>query len=182
MSEDTFTNALCQAEPDVEDSSLRVGQPEDRHSSKVGEMVEISRQISNESNDIVPDNTNAIMMEEPTSDRVTCDEEELAEASNSETNNERDVEGELEPNHQEPSTSVSTPCSDNQNVHQFPSSEAARPSKQCHSTLTDPNFVENYFKVVKLEEVWIWQNGDSLVGKFSGPLYFLFYVLVILAI
>lgn len=154
MSEDAYTNALCQVVSDVEDSSVRVGPSKGTHSSEVGEMVELSRQISTESDDTVPENNNEIMMEGPTSVRVKCDEEEIAEGSNADTKDEKNIPGELEPNHQEPSISVSTPCSDSsddQNVKEFPSSAATRSSKQCHSTLADPNFVENYFKVMKLE-------------------------------
>ncbi|TKY71257.1 DNA repair protein REV1 [Spatholobus suberectus] len=160
MSEDAFTNALCQVVLDVEDSSMRVGQSdsEDRHSSKVGEMIELSRQISTESEDIVPENTSAIMMEELTSVRVKCDEEEHAGGSNAATNDERNVKGELESTHQAPSTSFSTPCSDEQNVKEFPNSSATRPSIQCHSTLADPNFVENYFKSSRLHFIGTWRN------------------------
>ncbi|KAL1317094.1 DNA repair protein REV1 isoform X3 [Arachis ipaensis] len=158
MSEDTFTNALCQVEPDVQDSFPRVGQLKERHPSEVGEMVEVCRQISNESNDISSKKTDVFMMEEPIGERVICDEEKLAEANSSETNNERNTEGELDPTYQEPSTSFSIPCSDNQNVHQFPSSEATGSSKQCHSTLTDPNFVENYFKNSRLHFIGTWRQ------------------------
>lgn len=152
MSEDAFTNALCQVESDIEDSSTRVGKSEDKHSSKDGEMIDLSRQTSAKSDDIVSENTNAITMEEPTSVGVKCDEEELAGRSNDAAEDERYVQGELEPNNREPSTSTSNPCSHDQNVKEFPSSAATRPSKQCHSTVDDPNFVENYFKVVKLKE------------------------------
>lgn len=152
MSEDTFTNALCHVVSDVEDSSMRGGQSdsEDRHSSKVGEMIELSGQINTDSDGIVHENTNVNMMEELTSVRVKCDEEH-AGGNSASTKDERNVEGELEPTHQALSTSFSTPSSDEQNVKEFPSSSATRPSKQGHSTLADPNFVENYFKVVKLE-------------------------------
>ncbi|RDX62552.1 DNA repair protein REV1, partial [Mucuna pruriens] len=160
MSEDAFTNDLCRVVSDVEDSSMRVGQSdsEDRHSSKVGEMVELSGQISTESDDIVPENTNAIMTEEMTSVRVECDEEEHAGGNNAAMKDDRNVEGELEPTHQAPSTSFSTPCSDEQNIKDFPSSSATRPSKQCHSTLEDPNFVENYFKSSRLHFIGTWRN------------------------
>ncbi|MED6119163.1 hypothetical protein PIB30_009265 [Stylosanthes scabra] len=156
MSEDTFTNALCQVEPDYEDSFPRVGQPKDRHPSEAGEMVEVSRLIGNESNDIASEKPDVI--EDPISERVICDEEKLAEANSSETNNERNTEGGLDPTFQEPSTSVSIPFSDNQNAHQFPSSEATGSSKQCHSTLTDPNFVENYFKSSRLHFIGTWRH------------------------
>ncbi|KAJ1381642.1 UmuC domain, partial [Sesbania bispinosa] len=160
MSEDAFTNALCQAESvsDIEDSSMRVNQSEDRHSSKVGEMVELSREIRIDSDDIAPENTNAIMMEETASVRVKCDEEELQGGSNAATKDKRNVQGEVEPNHQEPSISVSSPCSDDQNVRELPSSAATQPAKQCHSTLADPNFVENYFKSSRLHFIGTWRN------------------------
>lgn len=59
MSEDAYTNDLCQVVSDIEDSSMRVGRSdsEDRHSSKVGDMSELSGQISTESDDTIPENT-----------------------------------------------------------------------------------------------------------------------------
>ncbi|XP_027361078.1 DNA repair protein REV1 isoform X4 [Abrus precatorius] len=160
VSEDAFTSALCDIQSDIEDSSVRVGRSdsEDRHSFKVGEMVELSVQSSTESDHIVPENANAIMIEELTSVGVKCDEEEHAGGSDTHTRYERNVESELEPNHQEPSTSVSNPCSDEQKVKEFSSSLATRPSKQCHSTLEDPNFVENYFKNSRLHFIGTWRN------------------------
>ncbi|KAH1164534.1 hypothetical protein AAZX31_01G228900 [Glycine max] len=154
MSEDAYTNDLCQVVSDIEDSSMRVGRSdsEDRHSSKVGDMSELSGQISTESDDTIPENTNAIMMEELTSVR------EHAGGSNAATKDERNVKGELEPAHQAPSTSFSTPCSDELNVKEYPNSSGTKPSKQCHSTLADPNFVENYFKSSRLHFIGTWRN------------------------
>ncbi|CAL0332106.1 unnamed protein product [Lupinus luteus] len=163
MSEDACTNALSQAVPDVEDLSLRVGQSKDTYSSEVGEVVELSRQLrfSSESDDILTENNNAITMEEPTTVRVRCDEEGIAEGSNADTGDERNVQGELDLNHQEYCMSVTTPCSESspdQNVKELPSSEISRPSKHFHSTLADPNFVENYFKSSRLHFIGTWRN------------------------
>ncbi|KAK7405827.1 hypothetical protein VNO78_07437 [Psophocarpus tetragonolobus] len=156
MSEDAFTNAPCQVVSDVEDSSMRVGRSdsEDRHSCKLGDKSELSGQISTELDEIVPENTNSIMMEELTSVRVKCDEEEHAGGSNTATRDERNVE---KHSHQAPSTSFS-PCSDVLNVKEFPSSSGTKPSKQCHSTLADPNFVEHYFKSSRLHFIGTWRN------------------------
>jgi len=152
MSEDALTNSLRQVVSDVEDSSMRAGQTdsEDRNSSKIGEMSEHSGQISTASDDIVSENSNAIMTEELTSVRVKFDEDQAA-GSNAALKDESNFKGELEPTHQAPSTSFSSHCSDEQNAREFPSSSGTKPFKQCHSTFSDPNFVENYFKVVKLE-------------------------------
>lgn len=153
-SKDTFTNTPCQVEPDIEDSLASVGKSEDRHSPKVGEAVESRRETSIEAGDTVLENTDAIVMEEQlVSVGVQCDDDDPAGGSNGAANDEKNVLGELEPNCQEPFTSVRSLCADDQNVNGFPSSASIRPSKQCHSTLSDPNFVENYFKVVKLIQV-----------------------------
>lgn len=154
MSEDTFTNALCQVEPDIEDSSARVGNSKDRYSSDVAKVVEPSWQITIEADDVVSENTDAIMMEEQlTSVGVKCDEEDPVGGSNDAAKDVMNFQGELKPNNEEPSTSVTSLCSNDQNVNEIASSSSTRPSKQCHSTLSDPNFVENYFKVVKLIKV-----------------------------
>ncbi|CAI8587304.1 unnamed protein product [Vicia faba] len=157
-SEDTFTNTLCQVEPDIEDSLASVVKSEDINSSKVGEMVESSREISIEADDTVLENTDAIVMEEQlASVGVNCGDEDLA-GSNGAAYDEKNIEGELESNCQEPSTSVSRLCADDQNVKEFPTSASTRPSKQCHSTLSDPNFVENYFKNSRLHFIGTWRN------------------------
>ncbi|XP_019421546.1 PREDICTED: DNA repair protein REV1 isoform X2 [Lupinus angustifolius] len=163
MSEDAFTNALCQAVPDVEDSSMRDGQSKDTDSSGAGEVVELSRQLrfSSESDDILTENNNAITMEEPTSVRVRCGEEGIAEGSNADIGDERNVQGELDLNHQEYCMSVSASRSESppdQNVKELSSSETSRPSKHFRSTLADPNFVENYFKSSRLHFIGTWRN------------------------
>ncbi|KAK7308786.1 hypothetical protein RJT34_05017 [Clitoria ternatea] len=152
VAEDDFTDGLCQVESDIEHSSMRVdpSDSEDRHSSKFGEMIEFKGQTSTESDDIVPENTNAMMTEELTS--VKCHEKH-AGGSNAATEDERNAESEPEP-----STSVSTPCSGDQNGKEFSSSSATRSSKLRHSTLTGPNFVENYFKSSRLHFIGTWRN------------------------
>ncbi|WJX59924.1 hypothetical protein P8452_45192 [Trifolium repens] len=158
-SEDTFTNALCQVEPGIDDSSASVGKSEDGHSSEVEKVVEPSRQISMEADDTVSENTDAIMTdEELTSVGVKCDEEDPAGGRNDASKDESNFQSELETNYQKPSTSISSPCSDDQNVKEFPSPASTGPSKQCHSTLSDPNFVENYFKSSRLHFIGTWRN------------------------
>ncbi|CAK8539097.1 unnamed protein product [Lathyrus sativus] len=158
-SEDTFTNTLCQVEPDIEDSLASVGKSEDINSPKVGDMVESSREISIEADDNVLENTDAIVMEEQlASVGVKCDDEIPAGGSNGAANDEKNLQGELEPNCQEPSTSARSLCADDQNVKEVPTSASTRPSKQCHSTLSDPNFVENYFKNSRLHFIGTWRN------------------------
>ncbi|XP_045813214.1 DNA repair protein REV1 isoform X5 [Trifolium pratense] len=158
-SEDTFTNALCQVEPVIHDSSASVGKSEDGHSSGVEKVVEPSSQISMEADDTVSENTDAIMTDKQlTSIGVKCDEEDPAGGRNDASKDERNFQSELETNYQKPSTSVSSPCSDDQNVIEFQSSVSTRPSKQCHSTLSDPNFVENYFKSSRLHFIGTWRS------------------------
>ena len=154
MSSDAFANALCRAEPDAEDSSVRVEQSKNECSSKVVEMIEFGQKTSNESDETTPDNTNEITMEEPTSVREQYCEVEVAEGSNADTKNERDVQTELETGYQGASTSASSHCLGDQKLKECPSSAASGISKQSHSTFEDPNFAENYFKVIKLEEVF----------------------------
>ncbi|KAK7253198.1 hypothetical protein RIF29_37721 [Crotalaria pallida] len=105
---------------------------------------------------------NTIAMQEPTSVRVQSDEREIPEGSSAATEVEINVQAQLEPNHQQPSMlSVTTPCSESShahNVNHLSSSDAARPSNHFHSTLSDPNFVENYFKSSRLHFIGTWRN------------------------
>lgn len=153
MLEDALTNGHCRMEADIEESSAKVGQSKDTHSFKVDDMVGLSKQTSVESDDTVPEKTNATTIEEPSGVGGNCCEVELAEGSNSVIEDERNVHSELK--HQGPATSASSHCLDDHNSKECSSSATIGHSKQCHSTLGDPNFVENYFKVVKLEEFCI---------------------------
>ncbi|GLT76694.1 hypothetical protein SLA2020_483390 [Shorea laevis] len=58
----------------------------------------------------------------------------------------------------EPSAAVNSHCSNNQSTKGSPSSRVAGPSKQRHSTLGDPNFVENYFKNSRLHFIGTWRS------------------------
>lgn len=125
-------DALCQVESDIEDSFVSVGKSE---------------------------GTDAIMIEERlASAGIKCDEEDPVGGSNDAAKDEEDVQGELESSCQEPSASVSSLGSYDHNVNEIPSSASNKPSKQCHSTLSDPNFVENYFKNSRLHFIGTWRN------------------------
>lgn len=150
-SEEAFTNALCQVEGDIEDSSGAISQSkEETHSTKIDNMVEFRKQTSIESNDILPENINATISEESSS-ADSCCEVELEPVMKGE----RDMQSELESGHQGPATSACSHYLDDQNSKGCSSSTTTGPSKRCHSTLVDPNFVENYFKVVRLEQFCI---------------------------
>lgn len=148
-------DSLCQVESDIEDSFISAGKSEGRHSSQVGDVVESSRQIITEADDNVSENTDTIMMEELlASAGIKCDEEDPVGGSNDAAKDEENIQGELESSCQEPSASVSSLRS----VNEIPTSASTKPSKQCHSTLSDPNFVENYFKNSRLHFIGTWRN------------------------
>lgn len=57
--------------------------------------------------------------------------------------------GHLSENHtNEDSRSVSDNCLGNKTTERLSNSKGIRPASMGHSTLSDPNFVENYFKVI----------------------------------
>ncbi|XP_028797962.1 DNA repair protein REV1 [Neltuma alba] len=149
-SEDAFTSPV---EGDIEDSSVGVSQSEETYSTKVDNMVGFGKQTSIESDDILPEDINATTCEEPSSADNYC-EVQLDPV----IKDERDVQSELEPSHQGPAASASSYCLDDQNSKGCPSSTATGPSKQCHSTLVDPKFVENYFKSSRLHFIGTWRN------------------------
>lgn len=152
--EDAFTNALCRVEGDIEDSSVSVSQSKDTYSTGVDNMAGSGKQMSVEPDDSAPENTNATTCEELSS-ADNCFEVELEPV----IKDDRDVHSELKPSHQGPATSASSHCClDDQNSKGCPNSTATGPSKQCHSTLVDPNFVENYFKSSRLHFIGTWRN------------------------
>ncbi|KAF2294603.1 hypothetical protein GH714_013322 [Hevea brasiliensis] len=58
----------------------------------------------------------------------------------------------------DPSLKVRSDCLDNQNVRKSPTPSIAGPSNPHHSTLEDPNFVDNYFKSSRLHFIGTWRN------------------------
>ncbi|KAL4615318.1 hypothetical protein ACB092_07G115200 [Castanea dentata] len=158
VSNGASTHAPCQVNPEAEDSSLKVGTSGDTYFSEVSEPFEHSKQISGESDDLVDENSNASLVEEPANSSGKPCEVAMAVPSNIDTEDESSVKNYLQSNHYQPSALVSSNCINNQNMKGSPSSTVSEPSNQSHSTLGDPNFVENYFKNSRLHFIGTWRN------------------------
>ncbi|TXG64111.1 hypothetical protein EZV62_011105 [Acer yangbiense] len=146
ISEDTSIPAICQAMPEIEDSSFNDGTSKNTDSSELDESVVHKRRIRRETQDLLEDNNDEKMIEQPSGCRKSC-EVNMAEPSSSHTENKSSVKNELESSLPQRSASVSSHCF-NDKISESRSSTVVGPSKNPHSTLGDPNFVENYFKVV----------------------------------
>ncbi|GMY38593.1 DNA repair protein REV1 isoform X1 [Fagus crenata] len=158
VSNGASTHAPCQVIPEAEDSSLKVGTSGDSYFSEVGESIEHSKQISRESDNLVNENSKASLVEEPASSSGKPCEVDMVIPSNFDTEDESSVRNDLQSSHYQPSALVTSNCIDNQHMKGSPSSMVSGPSNQRHSTLGDPNFVENYFKNSRLHFIGNWRN------------------------
>ncbi|KAI9181004.1 hypothetical protein LWI28_010199 [Acer negundo] len=156
ISEDTSIPAICQAMPEIEDSSFNDGTSKNADSSELDESVVHKRLIRRETQDLLEDNNDEKMIEPPSGCRKSC-EVNMAEPSSSHTENKSSVKNELESSLPQCSASVSSHCF-NDNISESRSSTVVGPSKNPHSTLGDPNFVENYFKSSRLHFIGTWRN------------------------
>ncbi|KAK9287385.1 hypothetical protein L1049_015803 [Liquidambar formosana] len=158
VSEDATNRAICQVIPEIEDSTLKDGKSKNAVLSEVGESLEHTMQCSGESDDPVHENSNGAKVEEPAYNSGKSCELKMAGPSNVDTEYESGVKNELQSSPQRPSSSVNSYCSYNKNNKSSPSSAVVGPSNQRHSTLEDPNFVENYFKNSRLHFIGTWRN------------------------
>lgn len=155
VSNGALIHAPCQVNPEAEDSSLKVGTLGDTYFSEVSEPFEHNKQISRESDDLVNENSNASLVEEPASSSGKPCEVAMAVPSNIDTEDESSIKNYLQSNHYKPSALISSNCINIQNMKGSSSSTVSEPSNQSHSTLGDPNFVENYFKVMNRKANWL---------------------------
>lgn len=122
-----------------------------------GGSNEHEKQYSEEADDLVIENsTGANPVELSGSNRSDC--EKMSEPSNVAALDGRLVETDPESSPCCPSASVSSYCVDNTKTKESSSSALVGPSNQSHSTLVDPNFVENYFKNSRLHFIGTWRN------------------------
>lgn len=127
-----------------EDTSFKEDAQKDNKFSEVGESMQQGQQPIKKSDDTMHQNTTELI-EEPTIQSEKSCEVGIVETSNLDAEDENSVKEEhrTKPNE----LSVSSYCSDNQDRKGLPSMVVSG-SYRSHST-KDPNFVENYFKVLK---------------------------------
>ncbi|ESR36146.1 hypothetical protein CICLE_v10027730mg [Citrus x clementina] len=139
--EDAPITSVYQAKLQTEDASLNDGCSNNDGLSEMDVSMEHEGQISVEIENPALDNDNEKMTEQ----QFCCDgkscEENVAERSSSDIENESSVKNGHQSSTLQPATS-STVAS----------------SRKCHSTLGDPNFVENYFKSSRLHFIGTWRN------------------------
>lgn len=132
-----------------EGSSFKGGTSTDAYSSDLGESIEHSRQISRETDNLVLRNSNASLVTDPTSSCGRPFEVSMAKPSNIDAEDERSVINELQSSPYQPSALATGNSVETCDLTGSPSSTTVSGLfNQRHSTIEDPNFVENYFKVL----------------------------------
>ncbi|PON58092.1 DNA repair protein, Rev [Trema orientale] len=135
------------AKYDNEHTSNKGSPEENDHLSEVGEAMENRSENGGESDD----------SEQPTIRSGNSLEMKIACTDNFGAVDDSRLKDAVQRSPSQPSASVSRHCLDNQESKASPSS-AAVGSYGSHSTLTDPNFVENYFKNSRLHFIGTWRN------------------------
>lgn len=145
VSDDEATCMTDQSVSETKDPSVEGGRTMDAKLSEEGESTEHPKHYSDEFDDSVTDNSTGAILEEPSCSNIV-EQSVVAMVDGG-------VRVQLESFPSPPSAAVSSYCVDDEkNVEDKKTKESSSstvfgPSNQRHSTLVDPNFVENYFKV-----------------------------------
>ncbi|KAG7977082.1 hypothetical protein I3843_05G013000 [Carya illinoinensis] len=141
-----------------EGSSFKGGTSTEAYFSDLGESSEHSRQISRETDNLVNRNSNASLVTEPTSSCGRPFEVTMEKPNNIDADDERSVRNELQTSPYQPSALATSNFVENHDMTGSPSSTVSGLSNHRHSTIEDPNFVENYFKNSRLHFIGTWRN------------------------
>ncbi|BFG41961.1 hypothetical protein CerSpe_282340 [Prunus speciosa] len=146
---DALRDATNQVKYENEDTSLVEARLEDADESEVCRSTEHRWQISGESDNMMFEKNNEESGQELHISSVKDCEMRIVEMTTSAAEDDGSVKDELQYSTHQTSASASS-C-------RLPSSSNAG-SNQSHSTLGDPNFVENYFKSSRLHFIGTWRN------------------------
>ncbi|CAL2279264.1 unnamed protein product [Prunus armeniaca] len=146
---DALRDAANQVKYENEDTSLVEARLEDADESEVCRSTEHRWQISGESDNVMFEKNNEESGQELHISSVKDCEMRIVEMTTSAAEDDGSVKDELQYSTHQTSASASS-C-------RLPTSSNAG-SNQSHSTLGDPNFVENYFKSSRLHFIGTWRN------------------------
>ncbi|XP_043813942.1 DNA repair protein REV1 isoform X4 [Manihot esculenta] len=130
----------------VAEDALNIMDPSLKGGTLAGVPVKDGEQINRQFED------RDCQIEEPSSSSGKSSEVRMAEPINTEDGS--SISNELPSSPSQFSVSVK----DNQNESKSPAPSIAGPSNPHHSTIEDPNFVENYFKSSRLHFIGTWRN------------------------
>ncbi|CAL9022473.1 unnamed protein product [Prunus brigantina] len=146
---DALRDAANQVKYEIEDTSLVEARLEDADESEVCRSTEHRWQISGESDNVMFEKNNEESGQEAHISSVKDCEMRIVEMTTSAAEDDGSVKDELQYSTHQTSASASSCC--------LPTSSNAG-SNPSHSTLGDPNFVENYFKSSRLHFIGTWRN------------------------
>ncbi|KAJ4716214.1 DNA repair protein REV1 [Melia azedarach] len=158
VSKDASITAVYEAKAQTDDSSLNDGRSKNAGLSEPDESMEHERPIRVEIENPVLDNTKEKMIDQKSCGAGKSCEINMAEPTSSDIENESSVKNEHKSSTFQPYNSVISYCFDDNSTLGSTSSTAGAPSRKRHSTLGDPNFVENYFKSSRLHFIGTWRN------------------------
>ncbi|KAL1125488.1 hypothetical protein V6Z11_A13G047000 [Gossypium hirsutum] len=156
--EGAFTNAICEVKHENEVLCLKDAS-KDASFSEAGNSFERRKQATEENDELMYENTDKTVTDGPSKSYSEEPEEvKVVEQSNLQEEDESMENYRLQSCPEQSTSSVSSHCFDNHGIRGSPTSTVIGPSKHRHSTLGDPNFVENYFKNSRLHFIGTWRN------------------------
>ncbi|XP_019055686.1 PREDICTED: DNA repair protein REV1 isoform X3 [Nelumbo nucifera] len=156
VSEGSETSASFHEKLETKDSLLNDCMIKNALLSEPEESINDTKQCIGES--VLHEKSSEVVEEQPSSDDVKYGNLRLLGASSTDMEDENSVKLVSQSRPDSPSTSVNYYFLDSKNSEGSPNSRRKSPSNQLHSTLGDPNFVENYFKHSRLHFIGTWRN------------------------
>ncbi|CAG7873249.1 unnamed protein product [Brassica rapa] len=151
--------------PPVTSSQPETGYSEAEEGSSIiaGDSEESRDNVVDEIDGVYTEKTTPEMTAQTRTDKLKSSEVN-AETLGNYDKEEKELTSELQPTSNLPS------ASDNKSSHGKPVAPAAGSSVRRHSTVEDPNFVENYFKNSRLHFIGTWRNRyrKRFHGSFNG--------------
>lgn len=143
--EGAFANTICEVRHESQDLCSKDASM-DGNFSEADDFIERRKKSTEENDELMRENIDRTVIDGPSSSySEEYREIKVVEPSNME---EDDEANNRRPScSDQPTASVSSRIFENHSIEELPSSTTIDPFKQRHSTLGDPNFVENYFKV-----------------------------------
>ncbi|XVF45045.1 hypothetical protein PTKIN_Ptkin02bG0173800 [Pterospermum kingtungense] len=156
--EGDFTNAICEVKHESQDLCSKDASMDGKF-SEASDSYEWRKKAAEENDELMCENINRTVIDGPSSSYSEESQEvKVVEPSNMEEDDENMANNRLPSCSDQPTASVSSHCFENHSIKGLPRSMAIGPSKQRHSTLGDPDFVENYFKNSRLHFIGTWRN------------------------
>lgn len=153
LKKDSTTGPFCQANLEAEDSASK----DCKVACKVDEFVECMGQSNVKFNDLMQENANEEINKETSCSSRKSSDPKKSQPRAVDTEDDMNVEVEIQSGSCQVSGSATSYCLEGQHSNKLTKPVDSSPNPR-HSTLGNPNFVENYFKNSRLHFIGTWRS------------------------